>query len=92
MHVSSFGVFLLYISLAFNLVLEAQVHDIIGVPRSFHAYIPCIQPCFHWFASSLLAMSLIPIDPTQIDHHASYHSPLHPLRGYEPRFDQSVRL
>ena len=25
-------------------------------------------------------MSLIPMDPTQIDHHASYHSPLHPLR------------
>ena len=21
------------------------------------------------------------MDPTQIDHHASYHSPLHPLRG-----------
>ena len=19
----------------------------VGVPRSFHAYIPCIQPCFH---------------------------------------------
>ena len=24
---------------------------VVGVPRSFHAYILCIQPCFHWFAS-----------------------------------------
>ena len=29
-------------------------------------------------------MSLIPMDPTQIDHHASYHSPLHPLRNLTP--------
>ena len=25
-------------------------------------------------------MGLIPMNPTQIDYHASYHSPLHPLR------------
>ena len=49
-----------------------------GVSKSFHTY---SRASIGLLASSLLAMSLIPMDPTQIDHHASYHSPLHPLRA-----------
>lgn len=52
--------------------------SLVGVPRSFHAYSHAfigLLVVFYW------SMSLILMDPTQIDQHASYHSPLHPLKS-----------
>ena len=37
-------------------------------------------------------MSLIPMDPTHIDHHASNHSPLHPLRVSTTSFKRRLKM
>ena len=56
--------------------------DNAGVSRSFHVYSRA--------SIGLLVVLCGSMDPTRVDYHASYDSPLHPLRNKIPLKDSGI--